>query len=101
MGLLTPPGISIRRFIVSFVRMQYNTMLTVPTKKSSDNRPFKLEFFIFWYFIIGYILSSIWRAALHNKPFTYKAQVQLWSAMILFCKVTTKVCHRQNMKKEN
>lgn len=76
MGLLTPPGISIRRFIVSFVRMQYKAMLTVPTKKSSDNRLFKLDFFIFWYFIIGYIPPSVCRDALHNKPLTDKAQVR-------------------------
>ena len=76
MGLLTPPGISIRRFIMSFVRMQYKAMLTVPTKKSSDNRLFKLDFFIFWYFIIGYIPPSVCRDALHNKPLTDKAQVR-------------------------
>ena len=66
MGLLTPPGISIRRLIVSFVSMQYNTMLTVPTKKSSENRLFKLDFFIFLYFTIGYILPSVCRGTLHN-----------------------------------
>ena len=76
MGLLTPPGISRRRHIVSFVRMQYKATLTVPTKKSSDNRPFKLEFFISRYFIIGYILPSDCRDALHNNPLTNKAQVQ-------------------------
>jgi len=81
--------------------MKYNTMLTVATKKSSENRLFKLEFFISRYFIIGYILPSICRAALHNKPAIYKAQVQLWATMLLFCKVTTKVHHHQNMKKEN
>ena len=99
--MLTPPGISKRMSIVSFVRMQYNAILTVPTKKSSENRLFKLEFFISRYFIIGYILPSICRAALHNKPAIYKAQVQLWATMLLFCKVTTKVHHHQNMKKEN
>lgn len=55
MGLLTPPGISIRRFIVSFVSMKYNTMLTVATKNSNENKLFRLEFFMFWHFVIGRI----------------------------------------------
>ncbi len=55
MGLLPPPGISIRRLIVSFVRMQYNAMLTVATKNSNENKLFRLEFFMFWHFVIGRI----------------------------------------------
>ena len=55
MGLLPPPGISIRRLIVSFVRMQYNAMLTVATKNSNENKLFILEFFMFWHFVIGRI----------------------------------------------
>ena len=55
MGLLPPPGISIRRFIVSFVSMQYNAMLTVATKNSNENKLFRLEFFMFWHFVIGRI----------------------------------------------